>query len=103
MTRSKTGSRRTLTATILALTGLALAVTLWSAFLWWQLIEARASGSDPFCAFGDPGACGELWDGAFASGVHRWSGVPVAGWGLIWGIAALALTAAVGSGKASRA
>ncbi|MCB1033907.1 MAG: thioredoxin domain-containing protein [Acidobacteria bacterium] len=77
----------------LVLMVLALAVALWSTFLWWELVQARSQGVDPFCAFGDPGACGKLWDAAFASLVHRWSGVPVAGWGVIWGLAAAAVAA----------
>jgi serine/threonine-protein kinase len=61
----------------------------WAAFLWQQLRVAR-SGGDPFCALGG-GACATLWDGAFASQVQAWTGLPVAGWGVVWsGAAALA-------------
>ncbi len=95
MTRPKTGSRKTLALLILA-----LAALLWSTFLWWELVQARGNGSDPFCAFGDPGSCGELWDGPLAAWVHRWTGVPIAGWGAIWGLAALFLTLRVRARKA---
>ncbi|MGI9592194.1 MAG: cupin [Myxococcota bacterium] len=66
----------------------ALANGLWSLFLWQQLLVARRGG-EAFCAFG--GGCGALWDGAFASRVHDWTGLPVAAWGVVWSGAALAL------------
>lgn len=62
----------------------------WSAFLWLELVKARTSGADPFCAFGESD-CGALWDAGFAAAVHRFTGVPVAGWGVVWGVAALLL------------
>ena len=73
------------------LSALAACVAGWSAFLWWELVKARTSGADPFCAFGDAGACGALWDAPFAATIHRLTGVPVAGWGVVWGVAALAV------------
>jgi len=60
----------------------------WSIFLWQQLHVAR-TGGEPYCALG--GGCATLWDGAFASAVHATTGLPVAGWGLVWSVAALAL------------
>jgi serine/threonine-protein kinase len=69
--------------------GCAAANALWSAFLWQQLLVAR-SGGEAFCAFG--GGCGALWDGPFANAVHAATGLPVAAWGLVWSLAALALT-----------
>ncbi|RMH23491.1 MAG: cupin [Acidobacteria bacterium] len=77
--------RRTLA--VLAVLGGAAAG--WAVFLWFQLLRAR-SGLEPFCAFGADD-CARLWDGAFAGAVHRVSGVPVAGWGVAWGVAALVL------------
>ena len=72
-------------ATLAVLGALALALSL---FLWWQLLVARAGGT-PLCGFGEEGACGALWDTAFASRVHQATGVPVAGWGAVWALAAL--------------
>lgn len=72
------------------LAALGLLSALLSGFLWRQLLVARAGGT-PVCGFGDEGACGALWDSGFASAVHETTGVPVAGWGLVWGIVALAL------------
>jgi serine/threonine-protein kinase len=91
--------------------GLALAVALagvhalWALFQWTQLVAAR-SGGPSFCSFGDSGSCTEVWDSGFATAIQEWTGVPVAGWGLVWSLAAsalplLALTRRVGAdGKA---
>ncbi len=82
-TRPRSGS-------LVAATVLAAASGGWAAFLWRQLLVAR-SGGEPFCALG--GGCAALWDGGFASGVHLLTGLPVAGWGLVWSLVALALPA----------
>ena len=76
---------------VLILGLMAAAAMAWSIFLWLQLVESR-SGGEAFCAFG--GDCAALWDGAFASQVHRWTGIPMAGWGAVWGLAAVAQTLA---------
>ncbi len=62
----------------------------WAGFQWRQLAVARRGG-DPFCALGSAEACAELADSAFARGVEALSGIPVAGWGVAWGLVALAL------------
>lgn len=62
----------------------------WAIFLWHQLMVAR-SGAKPFCGFGDSGDCAVLWDAEFAARVHDLTGLPVAGWGVAWGIAATLL------------
>ncbi|MCG8455983.1 MAG: thioredoxin domain-containing protein [Holophagales bacterium] len=74
---------------LLALVGLGVASALWALFLWYQLLRAR-SGFDPFCAFGATD-CGQLWDASFASWTHRFTGLPVAAWGLVWGVVAASL------------
>jgi len=77
-----------------ALAGLGLLSALWALFLWTELVRARTgAGSDPFCGFGGSD-CGALWNAAFASTVHRLSGLPVAAWGLVWGLAACGLPVA---------
>lgn len=82
---------------------LAAAAALWALFLWTELVAARGGGT-PLCAFGG-GDCGELWDAAFAVSVHRLTGLPVAAWGLVWGVAALLLPlaalAALADGRAT--
>ena len=68
-----------------ALAALGTASALWAIFLWRELILARA-GETPFCGFGESLDCGTLWSAAFASSVHHATGLPVAGWGLAWGL-----------------
>ncbi len=72
------------------LVALATASALWAVFLWRELIRARA-GETPFCGFGESADCGTLWNAAFASTIHRMTGVPVAGWGLAWALVAALL------------
>ena len=76
---------------------------LWALFQWAELLLARA-GSTPFCALDETFNCSAVWDSPFAAGVHDVTQVPIAGWGLIWGIAAtlLPLYALVDSGALSR-
>ncbi len=80
-------------AALALLVALAAASALWSLFLWAELLVARA-GAEPFCPLSDPTACSTLWDGPFASAVHHLSGLPIAGWGLVWSLAAFALALA---------
>jgi protein-disulfide isomerase len=87
-----------------ALVALGALSAVWATFLWGQLLISRAGGK-PFCGFSDSATCGALWDGGFASAVHSATGVPVAGWGLIWGVVAalaplLALVRRDGGGAA---
>ncbi len=72
------------------LVALGVLSALLSLFLWAELLLARAGGQ-AFCALSEPDACARLWDGSFAVAIHRWSGLPIAGWGLAWALAALAL------------
>ena len=73
-----------------ALVGLGVATALWSLFLWSQLLLSR-SGGTPFCPLGEAATCGALWDASFSRGVHAWTGLPIAAWGVAWGLAAAAL------------
>lgn len=75
--------------TFLLLAGLGFAAGAWAIFLWWQLLRARA-GFEPIC-LGDAGGCGALWDGGLATWVQARTGLPIAAWGLVWGIAATSL------------
>jgi len=63
---------------------------LWSLVLWQELVLVRAGGSS-FCGFGGKFDCSAVWDGAFASAVHRLTGLPIAGWGLVWSVVAFLL------------
>lgn len=73
-----------------ALAALAVVTALLSLLLWAELLVARAGGAT-LCALSDPDACARLWNGPFASAIHRFTGLPVAGWGVAWALAAAAL------------
>lgn len=68
---------------------IALVATGWALFQWYELFVSRRGG-EVFC-FGGGGHCAEVWDSPFASQVHALTGLPVAAWGVAWGIAALVL------------
>lgn len=72
------------------LVSLGVVSALWALFLWAELVVAR-SGGTPFCGSSGAGGCAALWDAPFANGVHRLSGLPIAGWGLAWSVVALCL------------
>ena len=73
-----------------ALVALGVLTALWSLFLWSELVHSR-SGGVPFCPLGEASQCSALWDGGFARAVHAWTGIPIAGWGVAWGLAAAGL------------
>lgn len=93
MSRSGGGERRRETGSPRAwvkLTALAGLSSLWSLFLWAELVLSR-SGGGSFCGFGGKFDCTGVWAGALASAVHRATGLPIAGWGLAWSAAAFVL------------
>lgn len=63
---------------------------LWALFQWAELLLARQGGT-PFCSVDETFNCTQVWDSAFAVAVHNVTNVPIAGWGLIWSIAATLL------------
>ena len=69
---------------------LAAAHALWSLFQWDQLILARRGG-DFFCGLGKAEGCATVWDLPIATAVQGGTGLPVAGWGLVWSVVAFAL------------
>lgn len=73
-----------------ALAALAAASAGWAIFLWQQLVLAR-SGGTPFCATGGTTDCTAVWNSALATAVHAQTGLPIAAWGVVWALAALAL------------
>lgn len=75
---------------LVALVALGMLSALWSLFLWMELVVSR-SGAPPFCALGEAGQCSALWDGSFSRAVHAWTGLPVAAWGVGWGLVAALL------------
>lgn len=62
----------------------------WAGFQWRELGVARRGG-EAFCALGAGDACAQLGDSPFALGVEILSGLPVAGWGVVWGVVAMVL------------
>jgi serine/threonine-protein kinase len=70
-----------------ALTALGAVAALWALFLWGELVLARAGGT-PFCSMGGGADCAAVWDSGFASGIHLQTGLPIAAWGLAWGLVA---------------
>ena len=79
---------------LVALCALASASGLWGLFLWTELISSR-SGGQVFCPLGEAASCTALWDSGFATAIHTATGLPIAGWGLIWGLVALAVAVAL--------
>jgi serine/threonine-protein kinase len=77
-------------ASLASLTALGVLSALWSLFQWAELLVARAGGT-AVCAFGGDTDCVAVWNSALASAVHGRTGLPVAGWGLVWGLVASAL------------
>jgi serine/threonine-protein kinase len=86
--RSVSAAARPGAAALLVLLG--FAASLWALLLWAELVITR-TGGPTICAFGDAGSCAALWDSSFAGAIHRSTGLPIAGWGLVWGVAATLL------------
>src|SRR5688572_9618924 len=80
-------------ALLVALVALAGVASLWALFQWGELLVTRAGGTT-FCAVGDTVNCAAVWDSPFAKMVHETTKIPVAGWGLMWGLIAFALSLA---------
>ncbi len=72
------------------LTALGALSSLLSVFLWGQLLLVRQGGM-PFCGLSASADCATVWNSPFASAVQRTSGIPIAGWGLVWSLVALVL------------
>jgi protein-disulfide isomerase len=70
--------------------GIALVSAGWALFQWEQLIIARRGG-DAVCIGG--GHCTDVWNSPFATAIHARTGMPVAAWGVVWGLVALVLPA----------
>jgi protein-disulfide isomerase len=73
---------------LVGLTATAFLVSLLALYQWMELIVAY-SGGELSCAIGEVFDCGAVWSSAFAKGLHSSTGVPVAGWGLVWGLVAI--------------
>jgi hypothetical protein len=91
MARSKEKSHHPAAAVLTAAALLGAAATGWALWLWRQLLVARAGGEVSCGLGGDGEACAAAWDSPFAAAVHAWTGLPVAAWGVAWGLIALVL------------
>jgi serine/threonine-protein kinase len=74
---------------MVATVALAVAAALVALFQWAQLVAARSGGST-VCSINETLNCVAVWSLPFASFVHRWTGLPIAGWGLVWALSAAA-------------
>ncbi|XXF77067.1 vitamin K epoxide reductase family protein [Myxococcaceae bacterium GXIMD 01537] len=76
----------------IALLVLGLAESVLSIVQWQQLLTLRAGGAT-VCGVSETVNCETVWNSAFASRLHELTGLPVAGLGLVWGLAATLLAA----------
>lgn len=74
---------------LIALSLAALAVTLYQ---WIELAVMRSGGSAPLCTISATFNCAGVWNSGLSESVHRYTGIPVAGWGVAWSVAALILS-----------
>jgi protein-disulfide isomerase/uncharacterized membrane protein len=68
----------------------AAATSLLALFQWMELLVLRAGGTT-VCGISEQLNCEKIWDSGFATAIHKGLGIPVAGMGLVWGLAALGL------------
>ena len=61
------------------------ALALWQ---WLELVKVRRGGNAA-CSINDTLNCEKVWDTAFATWVQAKLGIPVAAWGIVWGVGAL--------------
>jgi serine/threonine-protein kinase len=71
-------------AGLLATSFLAAALAIYQ---WAELLHTLAGGRS-FCAINASFNCATVWESAFAKSIQRMTNVPVAGWGLVWGVTA---------------
>ncbi|MEL6186235.1 MAG: thioredoxin domain-containing protein [Myxococcota bacterium] len=70
-----------------ALLLIAFLIAPWAVFQWMELIIDH-SGGELVCALDEVWNCGAVWDAPLAKSLHRFTGLPVAGWGAVWALAA---------------
>ncbi len=73
------------------LIGISAVASLLALYQWMELLIVRAGGTAA-CAVNEVLDCQKVWDSPFASGIHNLLGVPVAGLGLVWAVAAFAVS-----------
>lgn len=75
---------------LLTLTASAAASAALALYQWSELFAIRA-GATAACSINETVNCAAVWNLAFASKLHQWFGMPVAGLGLVWASTALVL------------
>jgi protein-disulfide isomerase len=78
-------------ALTLFLIGIALVVAALAVYQWRELVHIRQGGTAS-CAINETVNCEPIWNSAFASSIHDITGMPLAAWGLVWALVALALS-----------
>ncbi|HHM04930.1 MAG TPA: hypothetical protein ENJ19_04195 [Gammaproteobacteria bacterium] len=71
---------------LLALTAIALGL-----YQWWELYQLRSDHLTPACSLSEQFDCAAVWNSPLASALHRFTGIPFAGWGVAFGVAVLLL------------
>ncbi len=77
---------------LLGLGAAGLALTAWQ---WRALVRLEGEGVRPACSLSEALDCGAVWTSPLAQTVHRFTGLPLAGWGLVWSAALLLLALAL--------
>lgn len=86
---SKAAPQRPSVAALATLFGSAAALTGLAVYQWFELLEVQA-GRLPACAINATFNCAAVWNSPFAHLVHGTFGIPIAGFGVLWGVTALA-------------
>lgn len=77
---------------LIASIGGSLAALLTSIYQWSALYELRTLGKDPVCSVSAQLDCGTIWNSSWSTWVHTNTGIPFAGWGVVFAVIALALS-----------
>lgn len=78
-------------ASVLLLVGLSAAQALLALFQWMEVLVVRSGGS-AVCNINQFLNCETVWNSTLATTMHHWTGLPVAGLGLLWGLVAFSLS-----------
>ncbi len=81
-------------AAMLALLVSAFAAAMLALFQWMELLVLQGSG-EIFCSLSSTVDCASVWNSDFAKTAESISRMPVAGWGLVWSLAATVIGLAV--------
>lgn len=79
-----------------------LGIALLAVYQWTELLHVEGGGST-FCSINEVLNCVSVWESPFARAVHRVTSVPVAGWGVMFGLSALAASLLLARGVAKGA